>query len=225
MKIAVLVLYTEDWEDLYNMVGQLTRYYCDKHGYVYHLHFMTDDCKKDIGFTKVKLARALFQINAFDAIWVLDGDVLITSFKNKIEDYITDDNDLFICKDPNGINAGSWIIKKTEWSIKFLDYILEYQNKGGWGCEQDAIVSYMKEYPNDEKIKILPHPSINSVPYEHYFPSFGKIGFIEGEKVAKPTHKEGCWQQGDLVCHLPGRTISDRVSIFRELREKMTEYD
>ncbi len=69
-----------------------------------------------------------------------------------------------------------------------------------------------------EKIKILPHPSINSLLYEEYAPTWGIIGNTD-TSLPKPTHEEGDWRRGCFICHLPGMTLERRLEIFAKLQK------
>jgi hypothetical protein len=110
----------------------------------------------------------------------------------------------------NGINAGNFIIKNTEWSKSFLDFILS--KVGSFENDQCVIEAIHNDPEWKDKIKILNHPSVNSYPYDLYSPSWGVIG---DRIIERPTHEEGDWQPGDFIIHLPGKTLLDRLEILK----------
>lgn len=206
MSITVLILYTTSWQSLADMVIPNAKMYCDKNNYTLQVLEYNEPYPSDFGFNKIIEINNLFN-NSTKIVWSLDLDALITNKNIKIEDFLDDEHDFFICKDYNGINAGSFILRKSKWSENFINYILEQRNKVY--CEQDAIESYLDEFPNDEKIKILNHPSINSYLYELY------------PEIPKQTHEQGNWEIGDFVLHLPGMNMSKRVETFTKIKPEI----
>jgi hypothetical protein len=55
-------------------------------------------------------------------------------------------------------------------------------------------------------MKILPHPSLNSYPYEHY-PEFKNV-----------THEQGNWEEGDFLLHCPALPYEKRAEILRNAK-------
>lgn len=202
MRICVLMLYTEGWSDIANIVLPNAKEYCERHGY--HLEgimYRQNDFKLDFGYNKLLWIQCLFEKDLFDMIWSLDMDTLITNHNYRIEDFIKDE-DFYIAKDVNGINGGSFIIKKSNWSMSFLNELLDLRGKEGMHCEQDAMRAYF-EKNGYENVKILPHPSINSYKYELY-PEFDISEEIEGQ-----------WKAGNFVLHLPALSIEKRLQILK----------
>lgn len=197
MKIGCAVHYTLSWEKLAAITIPILEKYCDKHKYLAAI----DEVMNYSRYTGIdKIITALDSLEQNDVVMVLDADVLITNFTINIEDFIEDNYDLYISKDIHGINAGVFIIKSGEWSLKFLQYLLDSIG-GDIHCEQDAINKYINGKGMD-KIKLLPQNSINSMLYENY---------AEGEQ----THENGQWQVGDFILHLPAMSIQKRIEIFQ----------
>jgi hypothetical protein len=177
--------------------------YCKRHGYEYRFVCFPEPCESDFGFRKLTGILDLFN-EGFDVVVSFDLDLLITNHNYKIEQFLTDEHDFFICKDYNGINAGSFIVRNSGWLVGFLDWLLRCRGIDKIHCEQDAIAYYMRLFPNDEKIKILPHPSINSYLYENY------------PDIPQQTHERGQWQPTDFILHLPGLGMETRLDIMKK---------
>lgn len=203
MKVCIICLFTESWDALASIHLDNTKQYIRGKGYLRSSSIAPEPFD---GFRKIEYCICVFNFYDVEAVWVRDVDSIITNMTVKVEDFMEDGKDLFICKDFNSINAGSFIIRKSAWSQNFLMYILEQQGKDGMDCEQNAIEAYMKEFPNDSKIKILPHPSINSYLYENY------------PEIPPQKHERGQWQEGDFVLHLPGIGMEKRKEILENIK-------
>ena len=200
MRIDILNVSTKDWQYLAYATHRNICAYCFKHRY----GFIAVESRIPYdGYQKIEAILEQFGsiINSL-VIMCVDLDVLITNYNIKIEDFLDDEHDFYICKDYNGINAGVFIIRKSEWSITFLNWILKCRGKEKMYCEQDAIAMYMRLFPNDKKIKIVPHPAFNSYLYENY------------PEIPPQPNEGGQWREGDFLLHLPGMSNEKRIEIF-----------
>jgi hypothetical protein len=193
------MLYTSDWSELAKLSVPNLVNYCRKQGYTWNVQCVSSPFS---GYQKILYIQQLFNNNEADLVVSIDCDVLITNYNKRVEDYLSGEHSFFICNDFNGINAGVFAIKKTDWSKDFLSYLLLCQGEPDMHCEQDAIIKYTKEFPNDTNIQILPHPSINSYLYENY------------PEIPFQTHEQGQWVSGDFLLHLPGLSNQKRIEIF-----------
>src|SRR5690242_19869072 len=114
MRICISILYTKDWEELADIVIPNVEIYAAKHGYElvakkYNQRFS--------GYEKLIHVKEL--LTECGAVWSLDLDTLITNHNIKIESFLHTHSGLFICKDVNGLNAGSFIFRNRQWSIDF----------------------------------------------------------------------------------------------------------
>lgn len=209
MKVVLHTHYTKKWQELADIVIPNTQKYCTKNGYDFLVEKYNDG---NVDFVKTKTALQL--LKDYDVVFCLEADMLITNHSVRIESFIDNKHSFFICNDVNGINGGSFIAVKG----KYAEVFLENTNNPiyGFKTEQNYWEVNAIDHPD---VKILTHPSINSIPYQYYAPSYGKIGFKEGGIVIMPTHEEGCWQVGDFVSHLPGMTLEKRIELFNKIKE------
>jgi hypothetical protein len=211
-KTAILTAHDDNFKELADLVIPNTQKYCDKHGYGFFV-YKIESTEHYQGFYKLQELLNLLSFREFDLVWCVDMDVLITNHSIALTDFIDQDNELYITKDVNGINAGSFIIKNTAWAKLFLMSVLDLMKDGKFECEQDAI-NYLVEACWD-RVKFLPHPSINSYIYDEYgAPKWGRIK--EGETL-KPTIKEGNWERGCFALHMPGVPQGRRVEIVKNI--------
>lgn len=206
MKIVTQILYTKDWEEIAKIVIPNMIDYSKQHNYSYSPFLVPDGYDN---FDKIHTMFDTFNMYDIDFIFNRDADTLITNLTISLESFIEEGKDFYITKDYNGINSGTFLIRKSKWSYNFITYVENQKGKEGIYGEQDAIVRYMQEFPNDEKIKILPHPSINSYLYENY------------SDIPKQTHEQGEWQEGDFLLHLPGLGMGKRLQILNEYKNKI----
>lgn len=215
-RVLVLVLYAKNFQPLADVTLPNIKEYCKIHGYFcYSMVF--DEYTSDFGFHKISMMQKIFDRGQADIIWSLDLDCLITNMNVKVESFVDPDYDMFITKDINGLNAGSFIVKNTENSRGLLKEIMIMQ--GSEDNEQNAIeriYSTPAEW-RDDKIKVLPHPSINSYLYSYYGPHYGKIEYSETDILRQPTHEEGEWQSGDFMVHVPALPLELRIHILSNM--------
>lgn len=203
MKICVQCLYSNSWLEIAKIVVPNLVGYCRRYDYTWNIQSF-HNWPSDFGFQKLVQIQNIFKSNEADVVFAVDADLMITNYKKRIEDFLTDEHDFFICKDFNGINAGVFAIRNTEWSYGFINYLLSTRGEEGVYCEQDAISLYMKDFPNNDKIKIVDHPAFNSYLYELY------------PEIPPQTREQGQWYEWDsFLLHLPGIGMEKRLSILQ----------
>jgi hypothetical protein len=134
----------------------------------------------------------------------------IMNFTRRLEEFLTEQHDFFITADCHGLNAGSFVVRKSEWSRRWLAFLIEKAIviDHGW-YEQKVMQDYAGTPEWSEKIKILPQNSINSYDYRLYNMSEGT---------------EGHFKSGDFVFHAPGIAASESCSLL-EARVKLFSGD
>lgn len=207
-KIGLLTAYYPNYKQLADIVLPNLQEYCIKHGYGFY-DYVLPEVGVHFSFKRMKMLRELMNYNT-DVILCTDIDILITNYNIKIESFLDSKHDFFIAKDVNGINAGNFIVRNTEWSRKYIDFILSKQDS--FENDQNVIEAIKDDKEWNSKIKILPHPSINSLMYDEYGERYGIIG---DRRIEKPTHEEGNWESKDFLLHLPGMPLERRLEILK----------
>lgn len=202
MKICILILYTESWQELADVVFPNVHRYVDKHVYWFKpiKHYVFN------GFGKLREIKNLLSI--YDTVWSMDLDTLITNHSIKVEKFLDDTNDLYFTFDFNGLNCGSFIVIRSVFSMSVLNTALSLEGLPSIHCEQDAFNEIFKLSPSAifDKVKHLPHPSINSYHYNLY------------PEIPPQTHEQGNWEEGDFVLHLPGIGMDKRLEILKNTK-------
>lgn len=204
---AICIYYTKDWEPLSNIVMPRVYRYCEKHGYDSRIRIGYDKNTMDkfgesVGLEKMKYLKSILSL--YDFVWVLDLDTFITNHEIKFTDFVDNSHDIFITEDIHGINAGSWIARNTKKCLEFIDCVINHFN----APEEQTI---MKRYLHRVNVRYLPHPSINSYDYNYYRDEIG-------DRVIESY--DGQWSESDLILHMPGTTIEQRIERFFRLLNK-----
>jgi hypothetical protein len=108
-----------------------------------------------------------------DAVFWIDSDAAFADHGRDLSEWLDGSADIVGCTDrPNGpysINTGTMLIKKTKWSVAFLDAwweCRELSKYATWAFEQEAlhdmITSDTMKCMSDNKIRIAPHDEFNS---------------------------------------------------------------
>ncbi len=206
--VAVTTFYTQDYEELADIIIPNLQKYCLRHGY--HLDILKTE-NGHYHFVKTKQARDLLE--KYDIVVAIELDVMITNHSIKIEDWLDEQNSMYITTDVNDANTGVIIIRNTDLGKGLLDMVNKYENT--FGDEQMVF-----ENKRIKGVKYCEQPCFNSVPYEYYAPSYGYIGYKEGEVREMPTESMGAWKPTHFCAHLPGMTLERRIEIFTEIKQK-----
>lgn len=211
MNLTLLTHYIPTPKEDYQIIADLTipgkEAYCQRFGYRHLVHcgsYGNERLYWAIQRLQLVYDYLFAGLNDVDAVWVLNPQSLITSFKKPVTDYLTPEHDFFITADINGLNAGSFIVRKTEWTKRYLECLLKLApnvNHGHW--EQMAMIRTYQLPEWAPKIKVLDHPSIQ--------------GYLYTRLYSRPDSTPGQWHKGDLVLSFPGTTFADRLRLIPEI--------
>jgi len=97
--------------------------------------------------------------------------------------------DIIVSQDQNGLNAGSFLIRRSEFSRMFIDMWSDpmFVRENWIAQEQDAMMHLIKEHEVvREHMALLPQTMINSYPVK----DVPNMGWMRGQLVI---HFAGCW--------------------------------
>ena len=108
---------------------------------------------------------------------------------------------------------GSFIVKKSDWSQKYLKFLCEESPKNPtqhWGNHwEQAIVQKNMNHPEfKDKIKLLSQNDLNSYDYKMY-PPWNET-------------TPGNWKDGNLAISFPGTKLERRLELIPEWLKKVT---
>ena len=177
--------------------------YCARHDYGYHEIKLSNE--EGFHYKKHEFFQEIFKERIYDLIFYKDIDSIITDLTRPIESFIDDEHDLFICKDDIfGINGGSLIIKNTPEGRVLNEEIL---SQADYFNNEQEVMNVLIGYKQwNQFVKILPHPSINSYPYNEY------------PELKMVSEQEGNWCEGNFLCHVPALPYERRAEVLRNLK-------
>lgn len=172
-----------------------------RHGYDLILDYESHTNRAVI-FWKFDMAKRLIMTGKYDWIWWLDFDTLITNTDIKVSDIIdeelknvtnSDEIDYLFTHDCNGFNAGSFLVRGHERSLKLIHDSWAIHDKAKAEniqmSEQDSTVKLMKDdQASAERVHVVPQWKLNAFPQEI-------ACFDENKKV---------WEHGTFILHFAG---------------------
>lgn len=203
--IKVLTHFTPNFQELADITVTEMGAYCQRHGYEGSAWLVE---QYQVYNGTVKIQQILDELSKGDIGLLIDCDACITNHHIKIEDLIDDKHDFFISHDQNGVNAGVFIVRMTEWVRRFFENAKILIEQGKYDCEQNVIEDFLdRTNPLNNKVKILPQREINSYLFENY-------------ECGVRTKEDGQWVAGEsFILHLPGMTINKRGDILNEIEK------
>lgn len=198
--IYVLMHYTDSFKELVDISRPILTEYCEAHGYRLDIR-KVPQYERYTGMEK--LQHVMDVLSMGDVALVLDADACVTNFYQKIEDFLCEDKDLYFAE---GMNAGVFIVRKTENTKRFFVCCVGEVYFGKHDCEQDFFNTHKNA--GNHFICVLPHPCFNSYLSELY------------PEIPQPvTEEQGQWVEGSsFVIHLPGLSMEKRKEILQTIK-------
>jgi SAM-dependent methyltransferase len=203
MKIGILTFYSSEYQPLADVVIPNRDAYCELYGYEHVVKLGPyKDASEYYAIDRMVFLRDFLFENpdSPDVVFLMALNNYIMNYTKKLEDFLTDEKDFFITADSNGLNTGIFAIRKTEWSKKWLDFVIEKSLTidHHW-YEQKVVMDHANDETWREKIKILPQNSFNSYDYRLY---------------KMPATTEGQFKKGDFIFHAPGIAYWENCSLL-----------
>lgn len=190
--------------------------YCQKHNYGLFAKVDGFSEGRRIYFDKMRhILSLLTSITDIEWLWWLDCDAMITNFTIPISRWCDQDYHIVISLDRYNINNGSFFIRNSDESRKYIDHILslEMQYLDSEWPEQQPMIDLIDEYSTI--MKFHPQRDFNSYDYDYYRLDHGN------------THdwdlfgQNGNWQKGDFVCHYPGVKYQEKIRLATNILTKV----
>lgn len=205
MTLTILQMWSgKDWTPLADLLRPNLAEYCARHGYDVIERRTATNPEIHTCWRRIEWLSYLCGLRDHpDYYWILDMDVAITNMTIPVTGFLDREHDVFMCSDVNGFNAGSFIVRPgSKATSAWLFYVLNLRQTATG--DQHAMEILAREHPDLVRMKMLPHPSFNSIPYEHYPEFDGKVPETQGD-----------WRPGHLLVHLPGKNNQDRERLLR----------
>ncbi|KAI8940135.1 hypothetical protein NX059_003848 [Plenodomus lindquistii] len=177
-RVAIMTFVTEQRSYLYLSLKNKA-HYARRHGYDFIMEYESHT-DRAVVFWKFDMAERLIKSGKYDWIWWVDFDTLITNTDIKLTDIIDDELrnasnpkeiDYLFTHDCNGFNAGSFLVRGHERSLKFIhdSWAIhdEAKKESIDMSEQDSTVKLMKEDKESaSRVHVVPQWKLNAFPSE-----------------------------------------------------------
>lgn len=199
MSLSILTYYLPNYARLAALTLPNREEYCARHGYS---HVVQTQAFRDPGqYYAIDRLWWLLDLmgrpGASDLYWVFNVSSVITNMGRPVTDYLDSDHSLYITRDVNGLNAGSMVIRNDEMGRELVRFVAEAAAHVNHCWFEQKVLQDNELHPRfGPRIKVLPHPSIQSYDYLEY---------------KWPDTTPGHWHEGDLVLALPGLNLDQRV--------------
>ncbi len=205
VKLTIVTHYLPNHAELGQLTSASKREYANRWGYGFHEQ-IGDFNALGFDFQRIAIIKDLFEhSDAPDVIWWLGCDTMVMNHTKPVTDImgvLPWQKSFWIARDVNGLNNDSFLIRRSEWSMRWLSFILslEEQYRGDvW--QSQRIMQHYGETPQwSDGIQIVPPNCFNSYRYQEY---------------DWTPMTAGNFRTGDLILHLPGMNLSQRLAIFR----------
>lgn len=191
-RITVCTFWTQEIESYAKWTTENKREYAERHGYGFH-------CPRECRTGRPPAWEKVFVVGEALArsewVWWLDADAIVTNFETPLESLLDPNFDLIACKDFNGFNSGSFLLRSTRWATRFLWNVWrleEYTHHPWW--EQAAMMQELEKEENYLHTKFVDQSLLQS--------------YVE------------FWKPGDFVLHVPGKPTAERAEILARINEQ-----
>lgn len=199
--IALLSFYTSDFQPLHDVTGPVKDTYCAKHGYRHIVKVAPYGNPQDYyAFQRIRYLRDLLfgglpEGDGIEAVLVLNSHAQVMTHTIMVQSFIDEDHDFYIAADVNGLNAGVFIVRKSEWLKTWLDHLLAHESiHHNFEWKEQSLVTMFWKLPQFKlRISLVDQWLLNGYLWSHY---------------NWPVTTPGQFRPGkSFVLHIPGRSV------------------
>lgn len=177
------------------------------------------DATREFVWSKIPgIHEVLFGQGSSTWVWVVDLDTLIFNFGVTLESIVeaaeanavqrSKPVDLIIAQDHNGVNAGSFLMKKSEWSKNFLTK---------WWMRNDTSVPRIDLLFEQAALMDLIREDSEAAEHVHIVPirAMNAYGY--------PASDIYLFREGDFLVHCPGPTLKKWMNSYVKEWDRMMD--
>lgn len=214
-RIAVVSMWDEGQSGLAAITSPNKAAYCRRHGYDWLPRTSGFAPGRPVAWSKIPFIRDALA----DHDWVFwsDVDSLVMDPSVPLESLLQTQADLVITEDVNGINSGSFLLRRCEWSRAFLDALWSHPDTSEFQkdyalwtdrlWENRAFWHLLRRREHHRHLLVLPQRQLNSYPGRPY-----------------PEAPGSGYRPGDFILHLPGLSNTRRVRILTEAAARVGDW-
>lgn len=199
--IALLTFYTKDWLSVADLTRANKEAYCVRHGYT-HVEIVGPYRDGSLYYAVDRLYCVQDLLATHETVLVLNVPSLVTNLTVPLESRLDPEHDFFIGMERDHVNAGCFVIRRSEWSTQWLAFLMEDSPRCGhpWWENQSMINNYRLS-PWREQIVTCAPGVIQSYRYDLY---------------PIDTSTPGHWHLGDFILGLPGLDLGRRTQTIKD---------
>ena len=113
------------------------------------------------------------------------------NLKRNPNEFLDPAYDLHVAKDANGLNTGSFYVKSSRWSERFLDLVWEHNDEGRGDSDQNSFKAVIESLPKrsrDGHVRYYSQKVFNEYP----------------DPIVNFKNWRGHFREGDFLLHFPG---------------------
>lgn len=204
--------------DILELTWPQKQQYCHLHGYA--LLNVTEDHEPARPPSWSKLLGVSRRLAEYDWIMWLDADTVITNERIALETLLpaTGGPDFVLTRDPGGYNAGIWMMRRSDWTRRFLQTWWDStsfiraagDSKSGDNDALKALLASMPAAEHARSVGVAPQCAFNSYVWRT---SARTVLRYLWDPVGSTA---GLWRRGDFIAHLAG--FRDKHSAIAELK-------
>lgn len=219
VKLALLSFYSPHYQPVADLVLPDRDEYCRRHGYEHVVKvgpyldrpwYYGYDSKAFI-YDMFWNPAAVGLTESPDIIWFPYLPCVLTNLNKPITDILTPEHDFWMNKDCHAVNLGSFVVRKSEWSKRWLLFIMNNEAQYRYHCWKDlqCVIEHWQDPEWKEKICVVPQNQLGSYIYSYYPPWNSST--------------PGEWRPGDLALSLPGMDLGKRLGIIasKEMQDRI----
>lgn len=198
-RFAVVTLHDKLMARVGKVTAPMVREYAATHSYKFICHTRPIDPMRHPAWNKIIALRNVLEQQDFTwAMWI-DADAVVMNHTIPAETLIPKNVDAVFASDFNGLNSGIFMVRRCEWSLKFLETLLflgdiNHDPDGmGMKWEQNTIKHVLKNFSGfAEHVSLLPERWMNS--------------------------SVNSFETGDFILHLGAMANGHRLRILEEAK-------
>jgi hypothetical protein len=121
--LTLVTLFDDVMAPVGRITSQVLREYARRHGYECRVHERSLDPDRHPAWSKLLAVRAAMKEKPGAWIMWVDADAVVVNHRIRAETLVPKGFEVVFGSDFNGLNSGIFLIRSSEWSLRFLDSV------------------------------------------------------------------------------------------------------
>ena len=121
--LTLVTLFTDEMAPVGRITSDVLRDYAQRHRYACHVHERSLDATRHPSWSKLLAVRAALAEKPGAWVMWIDADAVVVNHRIRAETLVPKGFEVVFGSDFNGLNSGIFLIRSSEWSLRFLDTV------------------------------------------------------------------------------------------------------